>query len=79
MANNSVQMIGQSIAGAVQMAGTVVLSPVLRSWYNRWGATGEEISRSLPGDELVPQPMRATHGRSPSRQGRQTSGRGSCR
>lgn len=57
MANNSVQMIGESIAGAVQIVGTLVLSPVLRSRYNRWGATGAETGRSLPGDELVPQPM----------------------
>jgi hypothetical protein len=56
MANSRVQRIGESIAGAVQMAGILVLSPVLRTWYNRWGATGEEIGRYLPGDELVPQP-----------------------
>lgn len=35
---------------------TLLASPVLRRWYNRWGATDEEIDRSLPGDELVRRP-----------------------
>jgi hypothetical protein len=42
--------------GAVAIAGSIVLSPVLRPWYNKWGASGEEVEMSLPGDELVPQP-----------------------
>jgi hypothetical protein len=29
---------------------------VTRPWYRKWGATDEEAQRSLPGDELVPQP-----------------------
>lgn len=28
----------------------------LRHWMRRWGATAEEASRPLPGDELVPDP-----------------------
>jgi len=47
----------ENLLGAIQVGGTLVLSPVLRSWYNRWGATGTEVTRSLPGDELVPAPM----------------------
>jgi hypothetical protein len=27
---------------------------VVRPWYQRWGATDEEITRPLPGDEIVP-------------------------
>jgi hypothetical protein len=42
--------------GAVQVGGTLVLSPFLRSWYNRWGATRDEAEQPLPGDELVPEP-----------------------
>ena len=28
----------------------------MRPWYSRWGATNEEVRRSLPGDEFVPRP-----------------------
>jgi hypothetical protein len=32
-----------------------------RPWYLRWGASGDELIRSLPGDEIVPIPrMQAT-------------------
>ena len=27
----------------------------MKPWHNRWGATDEEVARTLPGDELVPQ------------------------
>ena len=47
----------ENLLGAVQVAGALVLSPVLRSWYNRWGATSAEVTQRLPGDELVPTPM----------------------
>src|SRR3990172_4699909 len=49
--------IFENFAGAFQVGGALVLSPVLRSWYNRWGATGAEVTQPLPGDELVPSPM----------------------
>lgn len=35
---------------------TVLGSPVLRGWYNRWGATHDELTRPLPGDALVKDP-----------------------
>jgi hypothetical protein len=57
MSNSKLKGLGESVAGAVQIVGLLLLSPVLRSWYNRWGATDEEIARSLPGDELVPGPL----------------------
>jgi hypothetical protein len=28
----------------------------IRPWYLRWGATDAELTKSLPGDELLPQP-----------------------
>src|SRR4030067_2800213 len=49
--------IFENFAGAFQVGGALVLSPVLRSWYHRWGATGAEVTQPLPGDELVPSPM----------------------
>lgn len=45
-----------TIAGAGQIAGTVLAAPVLRRRYNRWGATPAEVAAALPGDELVPEP-----------------------
>lgn len=47
----------ESFLGAIQVGGVLILSPVLRGWYNRWGVQPEENQRSLPGDELVPAPM----------------------
>lgn len=47
----------ENALGALQVAGCVLLSPFLRSWYNRWGASDKEIQETLPGDELVPNPM----------------------
>src|SRR5687767_14759302 len=29
---------------------------VLRPWFLRWGATGAEITATLPGDDIVPTP-----------------------
>jgi len=35
---------------------TVVALILLTPWMDRWGATGEEITASFPGDPLVPSP-----------------------
>jgi len=53
---NSPRVIGEGIAGVVAMASTILLLPVTRLWYRKWGATDDEVQRSLPGDELVPHP-----------------------
>ncbi|TYL37826.1 hypothetical protein CV102_13900 [Natronococcus pandeyae] len=43
------------------LAGLVTSYHVLfRSWHRTWGATDEEISRQLPGDDLVPEPSDET-------------------
>jgi hypothetical protein len=47
----------ENLIGAVQVGGTLILSPVLRSWYNRWGTTRAEVDQPLAGDELAPAPM----------------------
>lgn len=44
------------LLGAVTVAGTVALSPLLAPWYRRWGATDAECAEELPGDALVPRP-----------------------
>jgi hypothetical protein len=51
--------------GALSAAvGTAVaVAPLLRRRYLRWGATDDEVSVALPGDELVPRPgLTATRG-----------------
>lgn len=56
MSNNKLKIAAEGIAGALVIAGTALLSPVLRRRYRRWGATDEEVRRRLPGDEFVPRP-----------------------
>ena len=41
---------------SITIALTVLLSPLIRRWYSRWGATDDEESQAIPGDELVPHP-----------------------
>ena len=43
--------------GAVAIATCIVTSPLTRSWYSKWGATETEVNMSLPGDDLVPNPV----------------------
>jgi hypothetical protein len=42
--------------GALAIAGSIVTSPVIRSWYSKWGATAAEVEMTMPGDEFVPNP-----------------------
>ncbi len=56
MADSKLSIIGDGIVGAVAIAFSIVLSPLLQRWYSRWGATETEVRRSMPGDELVPRP-----------------------
>ncbi len=44
------------VVGGAWAVVMVVGSPLLRRWYNRWGATDEELARPMPGDELVKKP-----------------------
>jgi hypothetical protein len=39
------------VAVAVPLA---VSAPLLRRWHSRWGANADEVSMSMPGDDLVP-------------------------
>jgi hypothetical protein len=49
-----------SVAGALNIAGIVALSPLFRPCYRRWGATDGLLARRLPGDEQVPDPRLET-------------------
>lgn len=43
-------------AGALGIAATLALSPLLRPLYARWGASDDEVDAALPGDAIVPAP-----------------------
>lgn len=45
------------LVGAFQVGAVLVAAPLLRGWYNRWGATPAEVQQAMPGDELVPDPL----------------------
>jgi hypothetical protein len=45
-----------NIGGALRIAGNLILQPMTRLHYRHWGATDEEVQRTLPGDERVPNP-----------------------
>lgn len=49
-----------ALLGVGIIATTIALSPLLRPWYARWGATATETSRTLPGDDRVPHPRLTT-------------------
>jgi hypothetical protein len=42
-----------NVGGAVRIMGTIILRPIARRSYSRWGATDAEVNRTLPGDERV--------------------------
>jgi len=46
-----------SIGAGVTVAGLLAAAyPLLRRWCLTWGATADEVSRAIPGDELLPRP-----------------------
>lgn len=45
------------LTGAAGFAATILFSPLLRPKYATWGATEEEAKRTLPGDELLSDPV----------------------
>lgn len=56
MANTTFNDVAEGIEGAFLIGVHLVLGPLLRRWRTRWGATDDEIRRTLPGDDLVPTP-----------------------
>jgi hypothetical protein len=46
----------ESVLAALAIVVCIVFSAVLRFWYNRWGASTDEVLRLLPGDERVRRP-----------------------
>jgi hypothetical protein len=50
-----------NVGGAVRIMGTIVLRPIVRRSYSRWGATDAEVKATLPGDERVPRSLVTTN------------------
>jgi hypothetical protein len=48
--------LAEEVLAALSIAGSIILSPLLRPWYRHWGARPAETTRPLPGDDLVPHP-----------------------
>ncbi|MEJ2349824.1 MAG: hypothetical protein P8Y03_08570 [Anaerolineales bacterium] len=49
----NLKVIGAGIQGAILISAGVSLSPLIRPWYSKWGATTAEVNRKMPGDDLV--------------------------
>ena len=47
----------EGIEGAAFIVFTVMLSPLLNSWYRGCGATNSELNGKILGDDLVSNPM----------------------
>jgi hypothetical protein len=56
VANRRFKDLIEGIPGAALIAACVLLRPLMRPWYSRWGATDEEVNRSLPGRQFAPHP-----------------------
>jgi hypothetical protein len=48
------------VAAATGAAASSTYLFLLRPWHLRWGTTRDEVTRPLPGDEIVPEPKYAT-------------------
>lgn len=46
----------ESVGAAITIAGELAASPLRRRRRLRWGATDEEVTRTLPGDDVIPSP-----------------------
>jgi hypothetical protein len=50
------QAVYDLLVGGTRVAGALLTAPLARRFYNRQGATDDELVRPLPGDELVREP-----------------------
>jgi hypothetical protein len=49
-------MVLEGVVGAIAVAFSLLLTPLIRRWRMRWGASDDEVNQKLPGDEIVPNP-----------------------
>jgi hypothetical protein len=50
----TMRQLGTAAFDVVKAAPLFWAGPLLRPWHEHWGATPEEVSSRMPGDELVP-------------------------
>jgi hypothetical protein len=50
----SASSIARQVVDVVATLPLFAVTPLLRPWHRRWGATSEEIGAAMPGDEQVP-------------------------
>jgi hypothetical protein len=55
-----VRTAGELLEGGVAVAAATLTAPLSRAWYNHWGATHQEATGEMPGDDLVPHPRMAS-------------------
>src|SRR3954447_12185186 len=48
--------VNDVLVGGTLVVVLTVSAPILRSRYNRWGASENELAAAMPGDELVARP-----------------------
>jgi hypothetical protein len=48
--------LAEELLAAGAIGANILLSPLTRPLYSRWGSTAAEQARPLPGDDIVPQP-----------------------
>ena len=53
----SLREVVDNLAGAALLAVCLILRPLLRPWYARWGASDLEVWGPLPGDGRIPDPL----------------------
>ena len=65
--------LGEIVVGGAQCLAALVASPMLRRWYDAWGATAAEVRSAVPGAELGDAPVlgftRAITGEAPPERG----------
>ncbi|HEX5533239.1 MAG TPA: hypothetical protein VFX33_05810, partial [Actinomycetales bacterium] len=58
--STKVRTATEFLEGGVAVAAATLTAPLSRAWYNHWGATRDEATGDMPGDELVPHPNMAS-------------------
>jgi hypothetical protein len=52
--------LGVATGGGIAAVVLIVYRFTVQPWQHRWGATDQEVRRSMPGDEILPQPKSTT-------------------
>ena len=52
---NFMRKVTEALTGVFLIVGCVLLRPIFRPWYSKWGTTSTEPKRKLPGDEYITQ------------------------